>query len=109
MMTSLRNSPLSRQARSSLVTVIRPLQGGAGYWINLKAINRGFGQNNGAPQVQTLLTPRVFTWWEAAAGQKGSGWASYISGCFFLDWASPKKNKEHIYCRKFEMKLFPGH
>lgn len=39
MMTSLRNSPLFRQARSSFVTVIRPLQGGAGYWINLNTDN----------------------------------------------------------------------
>lgn len=36
MMTSLRKVPLSRQAKSSLVTVMRPLQGGGGYWINLE-------------------------------------------------------------------------
>lgn len=36
MMTSLRNSPASRQARSSLVTVMRPLQGATGYWISLE-------------------------------------------------------------------------
>lgn len=36
MMTSLRKTPLSRQAMSSLVTVMRPLLGGGGYWINLK-------------------------------------------------------------------------
>lgn len=40
MMTSLRNSPPSRQARSSVVTVMRPLEGGAGYWINLRVIHR---------------------------------------------------------------------
>lgn len=36
MMTSLMKTPLSKQAKSSLVTVMRPLQGGGGYWINLE-------------------------------------------------------------------------
>lgn len=42
MMTSLRKTPLSRRARSSLVTVMRPLQGGAGYWINLEVRGQKF-------------------------------------------------------------------
>lgn len=45
MMTSLRNSPSSRQARSSFVTVMRPLQGDAGYWINLETTGRGQNAN----------------------------------------------------------------
>lgn len=35
MITSLRNWPLSRHCRSSMVTVIPPFSGGGGNWINL--------------------------------------------------------------------------
>lgn len=43
MMTSLKNSPASRQARSSRVTVIRPLHADSGYWTSLQ--NQTVGQN----------------------------------------------------------------
>lgn len=69
MMTSFRNSPSFRHARSSLVTAIRPLQGAEGYWISLQTKLRvklytgsGLGE----------LGEAGFTWREAAAGRTGS-------------------------------------
>lgn len=59
MMTSLRKTPLSRRARSSLVTVMRPLQGGAGYWINLEVRGQKF--------------PRQDRYARPPAGQYGRG------------------------------------
>ena len=43
MITSLRNCPLSRHCRSSIVTVIPPFNGGGGNWINL---SRGGKRND---------------------------------------------------------------
>lgn len=40
MITSLRNWPLSRHCRSSIVTVIPPFNGGGGNWINLSRDRR---------------------------------------------------------------------
>lgn len=54
MMTSLRKTPLSRQAKSSLVTVMRPLQGGGGYWINLE-VGRQKVSNPGSSLPRPLL------------------------------------------------------
>lgn len=54
MMTSLMKTPLSKQAKSSLVTVMRPLQGGGGYWINLE-VRREKVSRGGAALSRPLL------------------------------------------------------
>lgn len=75
MMTSLRNSPASRQARSSLVTVILPRWGGGGYWINLEA-----RVSVRAPAPVVAVVTVGLTWPEAAADSGLSGPPSCSSG-----------------------------
>lgn len=61
MMTSLRKTPLSRRARSSLVTVMLPLQGGAGYWINLEVRGQKFPrQDRYAPPLDNMVVARTY-------------------------------------------------
>lgn len=86
MMTSLRNSPASRQARSSLVTVILPRYGGGGYWINLKP---RILVREPVQVVSIASVTEGLTWQEAAADSGVSGRPSYFSGCCASDWVSP--------------------
>lgn len=57
MMTSLRNSPLSKHSRSSVVTVMAPLDGGGGNWINLRFKQQVNKISTGIRFKQTFLLP----------------------------------------------------
>lgn len=55
MMTSFRNWPLSRHSKSSVVTVILPLEGADGYWINLTE-----GQRSNTRNEIDLISKNIF-------------------------------------------------
>lgn len=86
MMTSLRNSPASRQARSSLVTVMRPLQGATGYWISLETKLRVKAHICSVCPGYTGYTG--FTWWE---DQQSLGWTCFSDLCS-VDSTSVRKH-----------------
>lgn len=56
MITSLRNCPLSRHCRSSIVTVIPPFSGGGGNWINLSRGERKKNESTYSSDIKDVAT-----------------------------------------------------
>lgn len=67
MITSLRNSPLFKHSRSSVLTVIPPLDGGGGYRINLKRGEKKKEKKKKDPSKNRIINSEYnMDWWMGA-------------------------------------------